>query len=108
MNARRKSGVLSRIARPGWPVLAAAVVFMLSFGTAAHNHGVFGSDVGAEKVSQSQVTCPACMFDGRPVTVVTETIVICDAGPLAFVPPAAFVFEEILESTSASRAPPVS
>ena len=90
----------------GWLLALVVIVFTLSIGAAVHNHGLFGSDGGAEKVSQSKFTCPACVFDGKPITLVACASLIGDFGRTVLVEPAEIWVEAILGEAASSRAPP--
>jgi hypothetical protein len=93
--------------RAGWLLGVVLVVFTLSVGAAVHNHGLFGSGGSAEKVSQSQFTCPACVFDGKPITIASATIVTYSSCHLTVVCATPVSFERILSETRSSRAPPI-
>jgi len=92
--------------RTGWLLFVVLIVFTLSIGTAVHNHGIAGSDGGAEKISQSKFTCPACVFDGKPVMFAETAIVTWEAYRLTITPEVEVSFDTMLGECSASRAPP--
>lgn len=92
--------------RTGWTVFLVLIVFTLSIGTVIHNHGLMGSDGGAEKISQAKFTCPACVFNGKPVTVTATTIVVCDSSAVTLAAPFEFSFENSLAEATSARAPP--
>lgn len=105
MIERRRSRRQLSPVRTGW-LLLVLVVFTFSIGTAVHNHGLFGVDGGAEKVSQSKYTCPACVFDGKPVTQMTAAVIVGSTGHFAVDVPVDRSFEMLLGETASSRAPP--
>lgn len=107
MNGRRHERRHTSPSRAGWLLFVVLIAFTLSIGTTVHNHGPFGFDGGAEKVSQSKFTCPACVVGGKPVTFVTAAIVVCDSGHVTDVAFDGASFENVLGGTSSSRAPPV-
>lgn len=107
MTGRDRGNRGPSLLRAGWLLGVILVVFTLSAGAAVHNHGLFGSGAGAEKVSQSQFTCPACVFDGKPVMFASATVVACGSPHYTVMLSDPVSFERTLCETSSKRAPPV-
>lgn len=107
MTSRDRGDRGSSALRAGWLLGVVLVVFTLSVGAAVHNHGLYGYGGGAEKVSQSQFPCPACVFDGKPVTIASTASVTYGSSHVAVVCAPPVSFERITSETRSSRAPPV-
>jgi hypothetical protein len=106
MGRTRASGKLIAMSRVGGLSVVVLLVFAVSLGAAVHNHALVGVDGGGENISPTKLTCPACVFDGKPVTVVGAHVTSFDASALPLTIPATSSFERILDRTLGARAPP--